>query len=103
VTIEYLTTVDEPGFPTETWATLVGVEFMSRLDLRADERYANHQESAYAETSWQMAYRPDMDPELVDVPASRRLVWQGRTYDIVTASLIGERVGIECLTLSKPA
>ena len=88
-------------FPVETWATLVTPAWMRKLDLRVDERTLGEQLSAKGQTLWEMAYRADMDPELVDVPAERRLVYQGRTYDIVGASLIGRREAIELTTIAK--
>jgi head-tail adaptor len=99
VTIEQMTESAPNGFPVETWTELAQ-EWMSRRDLRAYERFAGGQESAFAEAQWQMAYRSDMDPELEDVPKTRRLVYRGRTHDIVTASLIGREHGIELLTLA---
>lgn len=90
------------GFPVETWSTLVAVCWMHRLDMSARERFTSEQLSASSDTSWEMAYRADMDPELVDVPKERRLVYQGRVYDITTASVIGRKEGIELMTLSKP-
>lgn len=101
VLIEQLTeTTGTTRFPKETWSTLVDGEYMSRLDLRADERYAGAQESAFKETQWHLAYRSDMDPDLVDVPKTRRISYLGRTYNIRSASLIGNKQGVELITLS---
>jgi hypothetical protein len=72
---------------------------MNRLDVRADERFAANQPGAFLETTWQMPYRSDMDPDLVDVPTARRLVYLQRVYDIKAASSVG-REGIELLTLA---
>lgn len=91
-------TAGSSGFPTDTWTTLA-VEYMSRLDVRADERFRASQLSAAMETQWHMGYRDDMDPEIVDVPKMRRLSYAGRSYDIMTAALIGEKQGIELVTL----
>lgn len=100
VTIEQLTTESTGGgFPTEDWSTLAE-EWMSKRDLSADERFVAHQVSAFADTQWQMAYRADMDPDLIDVPKKRRLVYQGRTYDVVAGSNIGRERGIDLLTLA---
>jgi SPP1 family predicted phage head-tail adaptor len=101
VTIQQLTeSTGESGFPIETWTTLA-VEYMARLDLRANEQFAVNQTSAFAETQWHMPYREDMDPDLVDVAKTRRLVYEGRTYDILTASALDWRKGIELTTLAK--
>lgn len=87
------------GVEIENWVDLHPTERMSRLDVRADERDAANQTSAFVETVWQMPYRCDMDPDLVDVPAKRRLVFSGRAYDIRSAVRIG-RHGIELLTVA---
>lgn len=86
-------------FPVQDWILLDYV-FMSKLDLRADERYAGAQDSAFKETQWQGPYRADLDPDIVDVPKTRRLVYLGRTYNIRSASNVGNKQGIEFITLS---
>lgn len=87
-------------YPKETWTTLT-TAYMRMLDLRASERFKVSQNAPSSETQWEMGYREDMDPEQVDVPTTRRLVYQGRTYDITAASMIGRRDGIELLTIAK--
>lgn len=89
------------GFPVETWTTLAAPIWMRRLDQRIDERAVAGQLSAKATTIWEMGYRADMDPEVVDVPQTRRLTYQGRIYDIVGASTIGRAEGIELTTIAK--
>lgn len=89
----------DSGFPVETWTTLA-TEFMSRQDVRADERFRSNQLAAAMETQWHMNYRADMDPELVDVSKLRRLSYEGRFYDILAASLIGNRRAIELITIA---
>lgn len=101
VTIQQLTTAKAgSGYPKETWTTL-STAYMRILDLRATERFQASQNAPSAETQWEMGYRDDMDPERVDVPTTRRLVYQGRVYDITAASMIGRRDGIELLTIAK--
>jgi SPP1 family predicted phage head-tail adaptor len=87
------------GFPTEAPSTLAAVP-MRKADMNGSERYQAEQLSAPFNTRWEMGYRADMDPELVDVAKTRRLVYQGRAYDIVEAHMIGRREGIELLTLT---
>lgn len=99
VRIESVATSADPGYPVQTVATLADPVYMSRLDQRADERLAAQQDAASIETVWQMPYRLDMDPDRVDVPATRRLVYLGRVYDIVSAVMIG-RTDIELHTLA---
>lgn len=87
------------GVPSEVWTDLVSL-WMSKHDQRADERFVAHQESAYYETQWGMPYRPDMDPDLLNVPKLRRLLCEGRVHNIRAASQIGRRDGIELITLA---
>ena len=90
--------------PTAQWPTWVELDhaWMSRQDdLSAQEGLRSDQVTASAEVRWQMAYRPDMDAELVDVPACRRIVYEGRTYDIRSASPMGWKRDIELITLAR--
>jgi head-tail adaptor len=90
----------DPQAQFEQWDTLDWV-WMSRSELSADERFKSDQEMAYADTRWVMPYREDMDPELVDVAAVRRLVYQGRVYDIRAAEPSGWKRDIELTTLAR--
>ena len=102
VTIQQLTEgLGDNGFPTETWTTLVSPVWMRKRDLRMNERFQADQLGAKIDTEWEMGYRADMDPELVDVARTRRLLYQTRVYDITGASLIGRREGVELSTLAK--
>ena len=100
VTIQQST--DSPGgsFPKPVWSDLM-TAWMSRRELRADERFAANQESAFSESLWTMPYHADMDPEAVDVPKKRRLRYLGRTYNIRGATLLDNRMGIELVTLAQ--
>lgn len=101
VTIQQLTAgTATSGYPKETWTTLT-TAYMRVLDLRATERFKASQNAASSETQWEMGYREDMDPERVNVPTTRRLLYQGRIYDITAASLIGRRDGVELLTIAQ--
>jgi len=66
-----------------------------------DERFRAEQFSAQAMTHWEMEYRDDMDPELVDVPKQRRLNYLGRIYNITAARQIGRQEAIELDTQAK--
>jgi SPP1 family predicted phage head-tail adaptor len=102
VVIQQVTdSIGSAGSPVETWTTLDAQVWMRKLDASQAERFRAAQLSAPFDTQWEMGYRDDMDPELVDVTKVRRLVYQGRVYDIVSASQIGRREGIELLTLAK--
>lgn len=88
-------------YPVETWTTLVTRVWMSKEDVLASERFAANQQSASTETVWEMDYLVEMDPDLVNVPESRRLVYLGRVYNITAASIIGNSRGIELLTQAR--
>lgn len=101
VTIEQRTNDSaDSGFPKEQWATLARA-YMAREDARADERVVAANESAFVETRWNMLYMEAMDPETVNVPTERRLVYRERTYDILAASLMDQRAGIELVTVAQ--
>lgn len=102
VTVQSLTAgTDASGAPTLTPATLFTAS-MSRETERGGtgEQLKAGQESAAAVLRWTMRYHADMDPDLVDVQAARRLLYQGRAYDIVSAETIDRKVGIVIRTLS---
>lgn len=95
--------VGTSGFPVETWTTLYST-WASRADVddsRYQERFVEGQLSAPAQTKWQVDYRPDMDPDLLEVPKRRRVVYEGRTYDIMHAAVVGRRAAVDLVTLSK--
>lgn len=85
--------------PIERWTTLASVVWMRKMDANAWEKVKADQVAAAFDTQWEMGYWREMDPELVDVQKTRRLVYQERVYLIVGASLIGRREGIELLTI----
>jgi SPP1 family predicted phage head-tail adaptor len=104
VTIQQRPAIDVAGAsgrPVETW-TKLGDEWMSRHDVSGGERFVAgaNQESAFSTVTFGMIYRADMDPETVNVPKLRRLVFQGRTYDITAATIVGNRRGIELTTIA---
>lgn len=88
------------GVPIEDWTTLVSGMPASKIDAMGRERFVSNQESARFDTTFVINYRPDMDPDLVDVPKSRRIIYSGRVFDIVSATQIGRREGIEIQTLA---
>jgi hypothetical protein len=101
VTIQQLEETIAPGrLPKETWILLATPVWFRKLDAKSSEKVKSDQVAANFDTQWEMGYRGDMDPDLIDVPKKRRLLYQGRIYPIVGASQIGRREGIEVLTLS---
>lgn len=101
VTIEAVSEA-ESGYPTETWHVLDHGVWMSRQDLRGNERFAAAQTAASFTAKWQCHWREDMDPDTVDVPKTRRLLYRGRIYDIVQAVEVGRREGILLMTIAAP-
>lgn len=102
VTIERATEPSGGSFPVPTWAT-VRTEWMSKHEQRADERYSNNTDSAFRETVWACPYAADIDPDLVDVPKTLRLVYQDRVYNIRSATTIGRGYGVEFITMAQTA
>lgn len=105
VTIQFLTeATGSSRFPKDDWTMLPSITmFASKRDLGGRERFAAAQLSTPADLRWEINYRADMDPDVIDVPKKRRLVYKGRAYDIVSASQIGRNEGIELLTMAKVA
>ena len=94
---------EDSSEPVEVWTTLVGAMPVGRTTVSGWERFRMDQVSARGDERWEMNYRPDMDPDLIDVPKTRRLVFGERVLDIVHASHIGRRAGIELLTVASSA
>jgi len=88
----------DSGFPTDGPWTDLAVVMMARDELEAVEIERGAQTLAISTTRWEFPYRADCDPELVDVPKLRRLLFYGRVYDIVSAAPIGRHVAIEVIT-----
>jgi head-tail adaptor len=92
---------EDTGYPREEWRNLTDM-IASRIELGGQERFTANQVSAPYDTRWQIPYRPDMDPEVIDVPKLRRLVVRGRVHNIVEAMVLGRYYMIELLTQSGP-
>lgn len=89
------------GYPVDTWTELCE-PWMEKRDLSGRERFTGIQQlSSPFDTEWIMAYRADCDPDLVDVPKKRRIVYQGRSFDIVFAEHLGVCEDIKFTTLAK--
>ena len=89
VAIEQLTEIEDPeGAPIEGWSLLAS-EWMFKEQLNALERFMDDQLAARLYTRWVLPYRSTMDPDRLDVPKTRRLVYEGRQYDIQRAALFG--------------
>lgn len=86
--------------PVEAWTTLCDRAAMSRETERGGEAFQSHQLSGSSVTKWTMRYLASMDPDLVDVPKKRRLVYQGRAYDILSAEPRDRKGGLVLRTLA---
>jgi head-tail adaptor len=93
--------IDESGAPIQTWTTLA-IAWMAREAEQGGtgERFEGNQEVGAQVTRWTMRYVSDMDPDLVDVPKVRRLLYQIRVYDIIDAQTIDRKNGIILRTLA---
>lgn len=100
---------DASGAPVQTWATtLADLVWMSKEDVRGRERMGGGTSDRQAaqlvsgvDTRWTMPYQSDMDPDVIDVPKSRRLVYRGRVHDIVFARAMQAGDGIELMTVAR--
>ena len=101
VTIQEMTESAGPsGRPVETW-TLLTRAWMARTDVTGWEREKAETLSSRLDVRWSMPYQANMDPESVNVPKFRRLVYKGKTYDIVNAIPVGTNAEIEMTTVAK--
>ena len=89
------------GLPVTTW-TDIGREWLHKSDVSGSERLAAAQLNANVDSEWELPYRADMDPELIDVPKLRRLSYSGRIYNILRATKLQrhEGNGIRLVTLA---
>jgi len=88
----------DSGFPVDgPWTDLATVA-MAREELAAVEMQRANEQLQIATVRWEGAYRPDCDPERLDIPKLRRLLYRDRAYDILAATTIGRRQAIEFVT-----
>lgn len=70
------------------WTTTPTADvYMRRIEASGSEQLVGAQFQASIDSEWEMPYVASMDPELVDVPKLRRLVYHGRTFNIRRAVL----------------
>lgn len=107
VRVEQLTDSIAPsGRPVETWTTLKSPVWMFRDELSGAERFVANQLAGQKVTRWEAPYYAALDPDLVDVVKTRRLVFPAsgtaqRIYDIVDAQVIeADSKGIELTTVA---
>lgn len=106
LTIQQRSVVDTPdsssGVPEDTWTTLVEHMPAAKTDVSGWKRYINEEPSSRFDVIYEMNYRLDMDPELVDVPKTRRVIVGQRTLDVVYAAEIGRRRGVALFCVASP-
>lgn len=93
VTIQHaVDSIGTSGAPVETWADTTPAVWMGRKAASGKEAASTDtaQREAYAMHTWTLPYLPTMDPDVVNVPKSRRLKYLGGVYDI-TEARHGER------------
>jgi hypothetical protein len=94
-------TKDPSGTPIDgPWTTHLDSVAMEREDIDGRERFTAQQLTTPYDTRFRLPYVASMDPELLNVPKLRRLVYRGRVLDIVFAKHVGRFEGIELLTVA---
>jgi hypothetical protein len=90
------------NFPVETWRQLFQT-WAKREFVSMDEDTKLDQLSAHTVQMWSMPYCSDLDPDVHDVPKTRRIVHMDRIYDITKAEVMPRCDGREIVltTLSK--
>lgn len=92
ITIERLSVGrDALNNQTESWSPLVSGWPASKMEIRDSERVAAAERGAEVTTRFQIRHSSEVE----DVDAKDRIVFDGRTYDIVAVKEIGRREGIE--------
>jgi SPP1 family predicted phage head-tail adaptor len=92
ITLERFTfTTDEgSGEQVLTWSTLATVQ-ASKKDVSDSERVASAEVAAEIGTRFQIRW----DSSVADLNPKDRLVYDGRTYEIVAVKELGRRDGLE--------
>lgn len=92
---------DTSGTPVDgPWTTHLDPVFAERIDLDGRERWNAQQLTSPFDTRWRIPYSASMDPELVNVPKLRRILYHDRVMDIVYARHLGRQEGIELQTIT---
>lgn len=86
--------------PVESWTTLRRA-WMARQADRGSEVFKAMQLSGASAMTWTMRYLSSMDPDLVDVAKTRRLLYQGRAYDIVSVEPMDRKIGLVLRTIAR--
>lgn len=92
ITLERFTYTTDPGSgeQVKTWSTLATV-WAAKRDVSDSERVASAEVSAEISTRFQIRW----DGSWSDLNPKDRVVYDGRTYDIVGVKELGRREGLE--------
>lgn len=98
ITIERLKSEPTSGsnFPVETFGQPMQF-WASREFVSLSEGMNVGQLSTAVIQRWQIPYSSEMDPDLVNVPKERRIVYQSRIYDIQSAEMLDSSEGMEII------
>ena len=77
------------GEVTHTWATFATI-WARRVPIKADEYFTAQQVNAPVDARFQIRWRDGLD-------SAMRLVYDGKTYDILSIQEIGRREGYDIL------
>ena len=83
------------GQPSQAWA--------SREYVTLDEQFRNNQTKASAMERWEIPYSADMDPDLVDVPKKRQIVFKDRVRNIIAAEMLPRESGMAIVLTTQSA
>lgn len=89
----FTTTTDGVGKEKKNWTPLYTVR-AKVTPVRGEERFAALQNTAAAEVKFKIRYRED-------ISTLNRIVYEGRTYDIVAVMELGRREGIELMARTR--
>ena len=98
ITLQRFTYTTDPGSgeQVKTWSTLAAV-WASKRDVSDSERVASAEVSAEIGTRFQIRW----DSAWSDLNPKDRVVYDGRTYDIVGVKELGRREGLEISAIAR--
>lgn len=91
--------VDASYAPVDTWSDLCTMWALKRR-ASGGERNRLGQTTVAAIDVFEVNYRADLDPEQLNVPKLRRILFNGRVYDVIDAEVVDRRDGIRLYALA---
>lgn len=86
-------TQDDAGQPISTWSTLAEV-WAQVTPLAVREPFQADQRAAWVDHKFKIRYRSDVGP-------LNRVLYAGRTYDVVGVQELGRREGLELMAYAR--